>query len=398
VVAPKSRPESARTQHPLAVAGLFAGIGGVEEGLRRAGHSCALLCEIDDGAVRVLRSHYPDVPLHGDVRTLRDLPQVDLVAAGFPCQDLSQAGRTAGIAGPASGLVSEVFRLVRRSQPRWLLLENVPFMLALDAGRAMEYLTNSLRRLGYSWAYRVVDSRSFGLPQRRRRVLLLASASEDPRDVMLADEAGTPAPTAGDPPAYGFYWTEGLKGLGWAANAVPTLKGGSTVGIPSPPAIWFPEDGRVGTPDVRDAERLQGFPVDWTASAASKSAKNPRWKLVGNAVSVPLATWVGRRLRAPGRYDASGDVVLRRPRDPWPEAAWCAGDSIHASSRSSWPVSPKPVSLAKFLRFPLKPLSRRATAGFLDRTKRSRLRFHQGFLDAVAAHLYRLEDSRNLFA
>jgi DNA (cytosine-5)-methyltransferase 1 len=397
VVAPKSKPESAR-RDPLRVAGLFAGIGGVEEGLRRAGHSCALLCEIDEGARSVLREHYPDAPLHGDVRTLRDLPKVDLIAAGFPCQDLSQAGRTAGIDGPASGLVSEVFRLVRRSRPKWLLLENVPFMLALDAGRAMEYLTAALARVGYFWAYRVVDSRSFGLPQRRRRVVLLASASEDPRNVVLADEADPPPATAGEPPAYGFYWTEGLKGLGWAVNAVPTLKGGSTVGIPSPPAIWFPEDGRIGTPDVRDAERLQGFAPDWTAAAQGVGAKNPRWKLVGNAVSVPLAAWIGRRLRVPGRYEPSGDVPLRRPDDAWPDAAWSMGEGIYASDRTAWPVRSRDVSLSRFLRFPLKPLSSRAAAGFLGRARRSRLKFQEGFLDAVAAHLCRLEGSRNLFA
>ncbi|MDJ0114886.1 DNA cytosine methyltransferase, partial [Rhodococcus erythropolis] len=73
-----------------------------------------LLCEIDPGAQAVLRSRFADVPLHGDVTKLRALPSdIELVAAGFPCQDLSQAGKTAGITGARSGLVDEVFRLVK---------------------------------------------------------------------------------------------------------------------------------------------------------------------------------------------------------------------------------------------------------------------------------------------
>jgi DNA (cytosine-5)-methyltransferase 1 len=157
------------------VIGLFAGIGGIELGLHEAGHRTQLLCEVMPEARRVLQARFPDVPLHVDVRTLNDLPPAEIIAAGFPCQDLSQAGRTAGIGGGSSGLVNHVFRLLDQHEPRWLLLENVPFMLRLERGRAMAYLTESLGARGYRWAYRVVDTRAFGLPQRRQRVLLLAS-------------------------------------------------------------------------------------------------------------------------------------------------------------------------------------------------------------------------------
>jgi len=163
-------PLRARKGQGLRVAGLFAGIGGVELGLSRAGHHSELLCEWEPTAQRVLRARFPSVDLRGDVRDLKSLPDVDLVTAGFPCQDLSQAGRTAGIRGERSGLVTEVFRLLDKTNPRWLLLENVPFMLQLDAGEAMRYLTTALTDRGYRWAYRVVDTRAFGLPQRRRRV------------------------------------------------------------------------------------------------------------------------------------------------------------------------------------------------------------------------------------
>ncbi len=375
----------------LRVAGLFAGVGGIELGLRGVGEA-EFLCEIDPAAQRVLRARFPDVPVEADVRELETLPAVDLVAAGFPCTDLSQAGRTRGIAGSASGLVSHVFELVHRSRPRpaWILLENVPFMLHLGRGAAMRYLTESLDGLGYRWAYRVVDTRAFGLPQRRKRVVLLASTDDDPRDVLLADEAGPPPPPRPEGRACGFYWTEGLRGLGWAVDAVPTLKGGSTVGIPSPPAIWMP-DGRIVTPDVRDAERLQGFEADWTAPASGgRAKKGVRWKLVGNAVSVPVFEWVARRLAEPGRYGQAGEDRVLQPGDPWPAAAWGGDEKAFRASVSAWPVRLAYRHLAGFLRFPPAPLSARACEGFLARAARSRLRFPEGLLEAVARHRERM--------
>jgi DNA (cytosine-5)-methyltransferase 1 len=349
-----------------------------------------MFCEIDEPARRVLAAHFPDVRRRMDVRSIATLPKVDLVAAGFPCQDLSQAGRTAGIDGARSGLVAEVFRLVAKCSTglRWLLLENVPFMLQLDHGRAMQFLTKALESLGFRWAYRVVDSRAFGIPQRRQRVLLLASRSEDPRGPLLGEDAGPPE----DPPSHaglacGFYWTEGTKGLGWAVDAVPTLKGGSTVGIPSPPAIWLP-DGRIVTPEIRDAERLQGFPADWTLAASARrgvKSKGARWKLVGNAVSVPLAEWLGSRLRRPARHDPTRDEELGW-HQKWPRAAWGANGKIWQVHVSMWPVRERRTSLANFLRFPVQPLSLRATTGFLSRAERSSLRFPRGLIEAVRAH------------
>ncbi len=250
----------------LKVVGLFAGIGGIELGLGRSGHHSDLLCEIEPAAQRVLAKRFPDSEIVADVRELKDLPRdVDLIAAGFPCQDLSQAGQTRGIQGKNSGLVDHVFRLLRNASrpPTWLLIENVPFMLQLDKGQAMRHLTQELESMGFRWAYRVVDANCFGLPQRRRRVILLASTEADPREVLFARDSGPPAEEeTSDASAFGFYWTEGTRGLGWAVDAIPTLKGGSTIGIPSPPAIWLRNENRLVTPDLRDAERLQDFGPD----------------------------------------------------------------------------------------------------------------------------------------
>ena len=76
----------------LKVAGLFAGIGGIEYGLHRSGMETVFLCELDSKAQEVLRQHFPKVPVHDDITTLQELPEVDVITAGFPCQNLSQAG------------------------------------------------------------------------------------------------------------------------------------------------------------------------------------------------------------------------------------------------------------------------------------------------------------------
>lgn len=371
------------------IAGLFAGVGGIERGLHESGGQTKLLCEIWEPAQAVLSEHFQDVPLVGDIKDLDQLPDVDLVSAGFPCTDLSQAGRTNGISGEASGLVSEVFRLLKGRRVPLLLLENVRNMLYLDNGEAMRFLVQEIEALGYRWAYRLVDSRFTGTPQRRQRVIFLASQDLDPRSVLFADEAREPPESHFKDNAFGFYWTEGLRGLGWARDATPTLKAGSTIGIPSPPAIWNPDGDlgrRIVTPQIWEAEELQGFPAGWTAPAAEVSnRKGTRWKLVGNAVTVGVSRWVGKRICSPGT-PATGAQRLGLG-DKWPTAAFGANGEIWAAEASLWPRQEHYTHLSDVVDLGNAPrLSARATAGFLNRAQRSSLRFADGFLDDVAEH------------
>ncbi len=378
----------------MRVTGLFSGIGGFEIGFEDQGFHTDLLCELDPAAVTVLKRRFPDTPLIKNVRELESLPPSDVVTAGFPCQNLSLVGTNEGIFGKHSSLIEEVFRLVKgRPGPRWLLLENVPFMLRHKKGHAIRYVTEKLEDLGFRWAYRVVDTRAFGLPQRRRRVFILASRTDDPRDVLFADQVPAPAFEKVDDVPSGFYWTEGRGGLGWAVNAVPTIKAGSGVGIPSPPAIWLPGEDRAVTPHVQDAERLQGFPAGWTAvEVEGKPVRaGVRWRMVGNAVSVPVASWLASRLKTPGRFDHG--LTREWTTSVWPHAAWGEDREVYPVEISEWPVREHMIPLRDFLRFPEKELSARATAGFLKRARSGSLNFVPGFLESLDMHLGRMSEA-----
>ncbi|WP_428001994.1 DNA cytosine methyltransferase [Acidovorax sp.] len=395
------------------VVGLFAGIGGLELGLAASGFHTELLCEIEPHAQRVLRSRFAGVAIEPDVTLLKSLPRTDILAAGFPCQDLSQAGAKVGISGQRSGLVSHLLRLVEKARPRpkWILIENVSFMLRLDKGEAMRFLTGALEALGYNWAYRVVDARSFGVPQRRLRVILLASRDEDPRDVLFVDNVADSeiishrlqAPLTLDlqgpnvveekeGKSYGFYWTEGRIGIGWAVDAVPTIKGGSGIGIPSPPAIWTPATDSLGVPSIEDGERLQGFPRGWTADASSTGrALGVRWKLVGNAVCVHAAEWVGRRLKSPGKYKSTGEQEFVS--GSWPLAAYGGkGKTVRSVRLSVWPLLGEGPVLSAFLDNAVTPLSHRAASGFLSRAHLSeKINYAPQFLSSVARYIKQFE-------
>jgi len=173
---------------------LFSGIGGIDFGLEKAGHKIILQCEKDEAAQTILKLRFPGVELADDIKNLKKLPpKTDVVVAGFPCIDISRAGKRQGLAGEHSGLVKDVFRLLERAQDDghtvpWVLLENVEGILDSSQSRdpPIKEVVTKLEELGYSWAYRVVSSAGFGLPNARRRVFILASMHGDPRDVLLA--------------------------------------------------------------------------------------------------------------------------------------------------------------------------------------------------------------------
>lgn len=389
----------------LTVAGFFAGIGGIEEGLHKSNYKTVFLCEKDIRAQSVLKAHYPNVDLNGDIREVTCIPKTDIVTAGFPCQDLSQAGLKQGISGTQSGVVQHLFRILKKQdltdRPRWIIIENVSYMISLDQGNAIKYITNELENLGYMWAYRIIDSRAFGVPQRRLRMVLVASKTEDVRSILFSSDIADPPngdnlQEVNKKNYYGFYWTEGKRGVGWTINGIPTLKIGSKIGIPSPPAIWIPETDYFGTPDIRDAERLQGFEDDWTIPAMSlpKAKKGDRWHLVGNAVCIPMSQWIGEQLVKPGFYDNKIEKEIHRKK--WPKAAYGYKGKVFEVKVSTWPVSYKYKKLKDYLKYPLNPLSEKGMKGFYSRAVGSELiNYPIEFIKSMESYLNKIEGEKN---
>ncbi len=365
--------------------GLFAGMGGFELAFSRAGFETTMLVESDPHAQAVLRRNFPDVALRGDVRSLSRLPaRTELVLAGFPCQDLSMVGPRTGFDGEKSSVVRRLFQLVEDSRVETVVVENVYFMLHLNRGRAMSWLVSEFERLGFRWAYRVLDTMGFGLPQRRRRVYLVASKAIDPRRVLFAadrERLRQVAPTLTHP--LGFYWTEGRSGIGLTIDGIPPLKIGSSVGIPSAPAVLFP-DGEVLMPHAGACAALQGFPKSWTGVSNLAPRLDPRWKLAGNAVSVPVASWVAQQLKRlkPMRELAISPINGDRH---WPDAAWNVGDGRFAVAAGDKPIERPSKSICQFRDDDWQRLSNRALDGFISRVIAGGLRTPEGFVDALRA-------------
>jgi len=172
---------------------LFSGIGGFDLGLERAGMTCAWQVEIDPACYRVLARHWPGVERYEDVKEVgkHQLAPADLVCGGFPCQDVSVAGKREGLAGERSGLFFEAARIIAELRPKWIVIENVPGLLSSNGGRDMGAVLGTLADIGYMGGYRVLDSQNFGVPQRRRRVFIVGYLGDGRGlDVLFESESG----------------------------------------------------------------------------------------------------------------------------------------------------------------------------------------------------------------
>ncbi len=172
---------------PLTFGSLFAGIGGFDLGLERAGMVCKWQVEIDEYATRVLEKHWPTVRRWNDVRTFPPEGDwnVDVICGGFPCQDISVAGKGAGLAGARSGLWYEFARIIGELRPRYVVVENVAALLT----RGMDAVLGTLSTLGYDAEWHVIPASAVGAPHRRERVWIVAYANDQGEsDVPVNDE------------------------------------------------------------------------------------------------------------------------------------------------------------------------------------------------------------------
>ena len=166
---------------------LFAGIGGFDLAMQRQGVRVVASVEIDKNCNKVLAQHFPNTKQFNDITEVKgsDLieagftPDRGIITGGFPCQDLSVAGKRAGLAGARSGLFWEAARIVEETQSNWFIIENVPGLLTSNSGADFGVVIGTMADLGYGVAWRVLDAQYFGVPQRRRRVFIVGQRDPD---------------------------------------------------------------------------------------------------------------------------------------------------------------------------------------------------------------------------
>ncbi len=178
---------------PLNYASLFSGIGGFDIGFDRAGMRCVAQAEWDQHASEVLKHHWPNVTHLKDVRdvTRDSFRSIDVLCGGFPCQDVSVAGKRAGLDGERSGLWFEFYRIIKEHTPRWVVIENVPGLLTSNRGRDFAVIIDGLVKCGYCVCWRVLDAQYFGLAQRRKRVFIVASFGDGRCTEVLFEREGS---------------------------------------------------------------------------------------------------------------------------------------------------------------------------------------------------------------
>ena len=303
-------PNSGRTP---TVASFFSGIGGLDLGLERAGLEIRFHCEIKPFCRDILRKHWPSVPIHHDIRTLHDadIPDSDVWSAGFPCQDLSLArmGPRDGLGGSQSGLFHEFVRLVRGRYPRAIVLENVLGLLSSHRGRDFAIVLKALDDLGYGVAWRVLNSKDFGVPQQRRRVYVVAMHRDarGPAEVLFEPQCGDRHTKASkengtkSPSLFQRILGDSRRGplVKSIAHCIYAESARHTGTDWSRNYVWYP-DGRVRRFTPTEVERVQGFPDNWTIPSTHDVRQDRldslRYHAIGNAVTPAVTQWIGGRL------------------------------------------------------------------------------------------------------
>lgn len=269
---------------------------------------CVFQIEKDKYCNQVLQRWWPSVPRQTDISAISAaaLPKADLFCGGFPCQNLSVAGKRAGLSGKQSKLFFEFTRLVETNNPRWIVVENVPGLMSSHKGKDMGTVVGTLEELGYGVCWRVLNLQHFGVPQRRRRLFIvgclgdLRSSAEvlfDPaslrRDSKKSkeEEKEIARTSRGDSRnrdhegfMVGFAHQSSYPAEYLEKNRSPTLQRSQAVAISN--GLFVRRLMPI------ECERLQGFPDNWTAMCSDSQ----RYKMLGNAVGVNHSHWLGARI------------------------------------------------------------------------------------------------------
>jgi DNA (cytosine-5)-methyltransferase 1 len=299
----------------LTAVSLFAGVGGFDLAMQRNGIKVTAAVEIDKKASQVLARRFPETKVFNDVKEVTGeqlratgfIPERGIITGGFPCQDLSIAGLRKGLAGERSGLFHEIIRLTDELRPQMLILENVPGLLSSQSGKDLGIVITALVERGYGVSWRVLDSQNFGVPQRRRRIFIVASLGNhrQPVEVLFERESsfwdfetlGKTRKTtteSTETSARTFVKAKRAQNINddesWVEKeTVPTLNA-FDIGDTRATTLILEKIVRRLTPT--ECERLQGFPDGWTEGQADSN----RYKQMGNAVTVPVVEWIVQRV------------------------------------------------------------------------------------------------------
>ena len=329
---------------------LFSGIGGFELGIERAhqahsgtvsrqsrgtsvfdrrycsepqnpergehGPACVGFSEIDKHATRIYRRHFPHHEPLGDITGIdaRNLPDFDLLVAGFPCQAFSIAGKRGGFADTRGTLFFEIARIAREKQPPLLLLENVKGLLSHDEGRTFATILTTLDELGYDLQWQVLNSKDFGVPQNRERVFIVGHFRGTPRPEVFpftAPDQAAPqlhgeisntltARYEGATEA-GTYVVEGeltaqRQPLRYLNRNQKAYSGDYAFTVDSSQTSGIGVGDQIRRLTPLECERLQGFPDGWTEGISDTQ----RYKCLGNTVTVNVVEAIAIRLLAKG--------------------------------------------------------------------------------------------------
>ncbi len=262
---------------------LFSGIGGLES----ESAPPVLCCEIDEDARIVLGRRFKNTDLHDDVETLTP-PKVDVVVAGWPCQDISKAGMQSGLKGIRSSLFFQIIRIVNESKAHTVVLENVPNLLDINKGEDFKTVLDELESIGLSYcSWRLINALELGVPQDRNRIFVVASRI---KNIALAlhreiKPPKRPSRIEEGKKVLSFYWTASARSLCLREDFVPTLKVGapSHKGGISPVAVCY--DKKVRKLTVKENLGFQGF-HDMNAFEGIK--RGSALRMAGNAVCAPV--------------------------------------------------------------------------------------------------------------
>ena len=325
----------------MRILSLFSGIGGFDLAFRNQGHQIIGACEIDRYARQIYGKHFPGIKIYEDATKIKpdELPDFDCIAAGFPCQTFSTAGKRLGFEESRGTLFFEIARIARQKRPRLLLLENVKGLLSHDNGKTFAVILSTLDELGYDAQWQVLNSKYF-VPQNRERIFIVGHLRDTPRPKIFpfretieeyngsrqqTQEKGKRVPDKivgaidanyhkgggtrtmisksklktihpSNSESYRIYSSDGISKT---LASVPGGMGGKTGLYTGASQGIFDGVDQVRRLTPGECEKLQGFPIDYTKYGKDNEiiSDNQRYRCLGNAVTVPVIEFIVERLK-----------------------------------------------------------------------------------------------------